>query len=112
MNVKSPNNSKTMPLIPIVSKVGYIFQSRWNNCRCNFSKNHKQVQKITGKKLNIYSPGIGTQGGKIKETIANGSDFLIVGRTILNSKESCKDSKTITVILHLAKIYSLLLTHF
>jgi orotidine-5'-phosphate decarboxylase len=37
--------------------------------------------------LNIYSPGIGTQGGKAKETISNGSDFLIVGRTILNSKD-------------------------
>lgn len=37
-------------------------------------------------KLDIYSPGIGTQGGDIQKTIQSGSDFLIVGRTILNSK--------------------------
>jgi len=37
-------------------------------------------------KVNIYSPGIGTQGGDIQKTIQSGSDYLIVGRTILNSK--------------------------
>ena len=37
-------------------------------------------------KLDIYSPGIGTQGGKVQEVISSGSDFLIVGRTILSSK--------------------------
>jgi orotidine-5'-phosphate decarboxylase len=42
-------------------------------------------QKSHGK-LNIYSPGIGTQGGDIQTTIRSGSDYLIVGRTILNSK--------------------------
>ncbi len=37
-------------------------------------------------KVNIYSPGIGTQGGDIQKTIHAGSDYLIVGRTILNSE--------------------------
>lgn len=37
-------------------------------------------------KLDIYSPGIRTQGGKVQEVISSGSDFLIVGRTILSSK--------------------------
>lgn len=37
-------------------------------------------------KLDIYSPGIGTQGGSIKKVMSMGSDYLIVGRSILNSK--------------------------
>lgn len=37
--------------------------------------------------LNIYSPGIGTQGGKISKVLNAGSDFLIIGRTIINAKE-------------------------
>ena len=37
-------------------------------------------------RVDIYSPGIGTQGGDIQKTIQSGSDYLIVGRTILNSK--------------------------
>ena len=44
-------------------------------------------------RLDIYSPGIGLQGGNPKKTIKSGSDFLIVGRSILNSKnpkEECK----------------------
>ena len=39
-----------------------------------------------GTKLDIFSPGIGTQGGSAKEAISVGTDYLIVGRTILNAK--------------------------
>jgi len=42
-------------------------------------------KKIDGR-LNIYSPGIGTQGGDVKEVLSCGTDFLIVGRTILDAK--------------------------
>lgn len=40
--------------------------------------------------LNVYSPGIGTQGGDINSTITSGSDYLIVGRTILSAKNPKK----------------------
>ena len=40
----------------------------------------------SGKKLRIYSPGVGIQGGKVNEVLEAGSDYLIVGRTILNAK--------------------------
>ncbi len=39
-----------------------------------------------GGKLDIYSPGVGTQGGSAGEALLTGSDYLIVGRTILRSK--------------------------
>jgi orotidine-5'-phosphate decarboxylase len=39
-----------------------------------------------GTKLDIFSPGIGTQGGNAKEVISAGTDYLIVGRTILDAK--------------------------
>ena len=47
----------------------------------------KYCSKKTSKKLNIFSPGVGTQGGDAKEIISAGTDYLIVGRTILNSKD-------------------------
>ena len=50
-------------------------------------------KKVVGKKLDIYSPGIGTQGGNAKKAITNGSDFLIVGRTILGSKNPTRTAK-------------------
>ena len=45
-----------------------------------------EVKKQVGKKLSIYSPGVGTQGGNANEVISVGADYLIVGRSILNAK--------------------------
>ena len=93
MNVKSPNNSKTMPLYQLFLKWAISSKADGIIVGATFPKIISKCKKITGKKLSIYSPGIGTQGGKIKETIANGSDFLIVGRTILNSKNPANTAK-------------------
>lgn len=51
-----------------------------------FPKIISYCSKTAGRKLNLYSPGVGTQGGDAKEVLNAGSDFLIVGRTILNAK--------------------------
>jgi len=45
------------------------------------------------KNLAIYSPGVGTQGGNAKEVISAGSNYLIVGRTILNAKNPVQVAK-------------------
>ena len=44
-------------------------------------------------KLYIFSPGVGTQGGTPSQVISAGSDFLIVGRSILNSDNPGEISK-------------------
>ena len=46
----------------------------------------RYCNKKAGTKLDIFSPGIGTQGGSAKEVISAGTDYLIIGRTILNAK--------------------------
>lgn len=45
--------------------------------------------------LSIYSPGIGTQGGDIQKTISSGSDYLIVGRSILAAKNPVQAAKSL-----------------
>jgi len=52
-------------------------------------------KKKTKNNLSIYSPGIGTQGGKIKSALNAGTDFFIVGRTILNAKNPISVAKTL-----------------
>ncbi len=52
-------------------------------------------KKKTKNNLSIYSPGIGTQGGKIKNVLNAGTDFFIVGRTILNAKNPVNVAKKI-----------------
>ncbi|MEK6980756.1 MAG: orotidine 5'-phosphate decarboxylase [Thermoproteota archaeon] len=53
----------------------------------------RYCNKKAGTKLDIFSPGIGTQGGNAKEVISAGTDYLIVGRTILNDKNPVTVSK-------------------
>lgn len=53
----------------------------------------KYCSNQAGKKLNIISPGIGTQGGNVSDTLKAGTDYLIVGRTILNSKDPVSMAK-------------------
>ena len=53
----------------------------------------KYCSNKVGKKLNIISPGIGTQGGKVSDTLKAGTDYLIVGRTILTSKNPVSIAK-------------------
>ena len=58
-----------------------------------FPKIISYCNKQAGKKLSIYSPGVGTQGGNAKEVISAGTDYLIVGRTILKAKNPIKVAK-------------------
>ena len=93
MNVRLSNNSKARSLYQLFLKwaissgvdgivVGATYPKIINYCR-----------KTSGKKLDIYSPGVGTQGGSVKKAIVNGSDFLIVGSTILGSKNPVRTAK-------------------
>ena len=58
-----------------------------------FPKIIEYCAKKAGKNLNIFSPGVGTQGGSANEVISVGTDYLIVGRTIINSKNPVKVAK-------------------
>ena len=58
-----------------------------------FPKIIQYCAKKAGKNLNIFSPGVGTQGGNATEVISAGTDYLIVGRTILNAKNPLSVAK-------------------
>jgi orotidine-5'-phosphate decarboxylase len=58
-----------------------------------FPKIIKYCSKEAGKNLSIFSPGVGTQGGSAEEVISSGTNYLIVGRTILNAKNSVDMAK-------------------
>ena len=58
-----------------------------------FPKIIQYCSKKAGKNLNIFSPGVGTQGGSANEVISSGTNYLIIGRTILNSKNPINVAK-------------------
>jgi orotidine-5'-phosphate decarboxylase len=52
-------------------------------------------KKSTRGKLSLFSPGVGTQGGNASKAKKLGSDYLIVGRTILNSNNPVQTTKNL-----------------
>jgi len=65
-----------------------------------FPKIIQYCSKQAEKNLSIFSPGVGTQGGNASEVISSGTNYLIVGRTILNAKNSIAVAKE----LHLQSV--------
>ena len=55
------------------------------------------LREISCKKdrIPIYSPGLGVQGGNIKQAATNGTDYFIIGRSIIESKDPLKTAKNI-----------------
>jgi len=80
------NNSKTTLLYQLFLKSALSNKVDGIIVGATYPEIIKHCHKKTKANLNIYSPGIGTQGGKIAEVLNAGSDFLIIGRTILNAK--------------------------
>ena len=60
-----------------------------------FPKIIQYCNKVSKKKLDIYSPGVGTQGGDPKTVISAGTRYLIVGRTILNAPNPVSEAQRI-----------------
>ena len=93
INTRISKNSKPKPLYQVF--LNWVISSHADGIivGASYPKIINHCKKISGKKLDIYSPGIGTQGGSVKKAITNGSDFLIVGRTILGSKNPVRTAK-------------------
>jgi orotidine-5'-phosphate decarboxylase len=53
----------------------------------------REVRKILGEKVPIYSPGIGAQGGKAQAALTAGASYLIVGREITLSENPAATAK-------------------
>ena len=54
--------------------------------------------KVIKGKCEIYSPGVGTQGGDPKRALQEGANYLILGRTILDSKDPISEAKKLKML--------------
>jgi orotidine-5'-phosphate decarboxylase len=90
------NKSKILPLFEIFLR--YAEKSNVDGIVVGAThlKTLKYISSVSS--IPIYSPGIGIQGGNPKLAIDNGSNFLIIGRSILHSKNR---RKTISKLLDL-----------
>jgi len=52
----------------------------------------KQCSKRVRGRISIFSPGVGAQGGDARKALVSGSDYLIVGRSIIEAKDPEKEA--------------------
>lgn len=57
------------------------------------------VKRIVGKGIFVMSPGVGAQGGDAREAFAAGSDFIIVGRSVLESSDPARTIRSLNPLL-------------
>jgi len=87
------NNSKPIPLYKIFLDWAQKNKSDGIIVGATYPDIIKFCKKKVGRKMQIYSPGVGTQGGNASKARHLGADFLIVGRTILNAKNPIQVAK-------------------
>jgi orotidine-5'-phosphate decarboxylase len=80
--------SKVVPLFEIFLKYAKTTKVDGIVVGATHLRTLKHISSISS--IPIYSPGIGTQGGNAKTAKRSGSDYLIIGRSILNSKNKRK----------------------
>ena len=56
----------------------------------------REVRAILKKEQVILSPGVGFQGGDAKKALAAGSDYLIVGRSIVDSEDPVRSVEVLS----------------
>ena len=93
LNVIKQKNSKKIPLYQIFLDWSIKNKSDGIIVGATYPDIIKFCKQKVGKKVQIYSPGIGTQGGNPSIAKKLGSDFLIVGRTILNAQNPTQVAK-------------------
>ena len=53
----------------------------------------KETRKIVGANCLIFAPGVGAQGGQAEAAMASGADFIIVGRSVIDSEEPSREAE-------------------
>ncbi len=51
------------------------------------------TRRIIGKERLIFAPGVGMQGGEAEAAMVSGADFIIVGRSVINSEEPSDEAE-------------------
>lgn len=80
--------SKVVPLFEIFLKYAKTTKVDGIVVGATHLRTLKHISSISS--IPIYSPGIGTQGGNAKTAKRSGSDYLMIGRSVLNSKNKRK----------------------
>jgi orotidine-5'-phosphate decarboxylase len=58
----------------------------------------REIHQVLNGKVPIYSPGVGAQGGAAEEALKAGSQYLIVGREIVQAQNPAEQAQKLAKI--------------
>ncbi|SRR5579885_117038 len=98
LDIKNPATGKTQKLHDLFLKWSYSAKADGIVVGATVPDIISYTKKIVKNRCDIYSPGVGTQGGDATKSLQAGSRYLIVGRTILNSKNPLLEAKKLQLL--------------
>jgi orotidine-5'-phosphate decarboxylase len=93
LKVQDPNTGKMTSVHELFLKWSYSMNVDGIVVGATVPDLIRQSSKKARGKFEIYSPGVGTQGGSPTDAFDAGANYLIVGRTILDSKNPKLETK-------------------
>ena len=93
LKVKDPDTKKMTNIHELFLKWSYSLHVDGIVVGATIPKLIELSSKKSKGRFEIYSPGVGTQGGDPRDALNAGAKYLIVGRTILNSKNPQLEAK-------------------
>lgn len=91
-NVLDPKTGKPCPQYRLFAEKAIEWGADGAVVGATYPEKIRALHQILGKKVPIYSPGIGAQGGDLGAAIQAGATYLIIGRTIFKSANPQKTS--------------------
>ena len=86
LKVQDPDTKKMTNIHELFLKWSYSLHVDGIVVGATIPKLIESYHKKAKGRFEIYSPGVGVQGGDARDALDAGANYLIVGRTILNSK--------------------------
>jgi orotidine-5'-phosphate decarboxylase len=92
--IEAENGAKTLQYVSFAKKA-LKYHADGAVVGATYPEKIKEIHKILGEKVPIYSPGIGAQGATVETAAKAGSRYLIVGREITLSENSAEAAKKV-----------------
>jgi len=94
-NVCDSSTAKAKPQYIIFSEKALAWNADGAVVGATYPGKIKETYAILKNRIPIYSPGIGAQGGDIKDAVSSGARYLIAGRSIIDADNPEEAARTL-----------------
>jgi len=93
--IHDPETRKKVPQYVVFAEKALSWNADGVIVGATYPEKIREVHAILGKRVPIYSPGVGVQGGDVESAIKAGARYLIVGRAITLAENPAESAKLV-----------------